>query len=79
VRLLAHRMIGAHLHDVRGIRDHRAPGNGDLDWSYIAGVLPPSAHRTLEIDQHEPERSLGEALGFLSECGVLAFGAERTR
>lgn len=69
--LLAPRLIGVHLHDVRGIRDHRAPGNGDVDWRSIADVLPPGAWRTLEIDQHEPEPLLSEALRYLVRHGVL--------
>jgi sugar phosphate isomerase/epimerase len=68
---LAHRLVGAHLHDVRGVLDHRAPGTGDVDWGYIAVALPPAAIRTLEIDQREPEPLLSEALRFLREQGVL--------
>ncbi len=69
--LLAPRLVGAHLHDVRGITDHRAPGNGDVDWRYVAAALPPEAARTLEIDQHEPEPLLVESLRFLAARGVL--------
>src|SRR5206468_2744054 len=28
----ADRCVGAHVHDVRGIGDHRAPGDGDVSW-----------------------------------------------
>jgi len=69
--MLAGRLVGAHLHDVRGIRDHRAPGSGDVDWSYIAASLPPTAARTLEIDQHEPQESLATAISFLRQRGVV--------
>lgn len=72
VRLLTPRLIGTHLHDVRGILDHRAPGNGDVEWSYIAAALRPETHRTLEIDQREPESLLSTALTFLAERGILA-------
>ena len=70
--LVAPRMIGTHLHDVRGITDHRAPGNGDVDWSYIAAAVPPHAARTFEIDQHEPVNLLAAAISFLARQGVLA-------
>ncbi|MER3421530.1 MAG: hypothetical protein C4290_13845 [Chloroflexota bacterium] len=69
---LAPRLVGAHLHDVRGITDHRAPGTGDVDWRYVAAALPPDAARTLEIDQREPEPLLAEALRVLRAHGVLA-------
>jgi sugar phosphate isomerase/epimerase len=68
---LTPRLIGAHLHDVRGITDHRAPGNGDVDWSYIAAALSPTTHRTLEIDQREPEPLLAGALAYLRARDVL--------
>lgn len=71
VSMLSARMIGCHLHDVRGILDHRAPGNGDVDWSYIAAGIPARAARTCEIDQREPEQSLAAAIAFLEERGVL--------
>jgi sugar phosphate isomerase/epimerase len=69
---LRQRLLGVHLHDVRGILDHRAPGNGDVDWSYIAAATPASAARTFEIDQREPEASLASAIGLLRERGVLS-------
>jgi sugar phosphate isomerase/epimerase len=68
--LLGHRLIGAHLHDVRDLRDHRAPGNGTLDWSLIRADLPPTAARTCEIDQHEPEPSLASAVHLLRALGI---------
>jgi len=68
--LLAGRTIGAHLHDVDGLSDHRAPGNGDVDWSYIAAGLPKSALRVLEIDQRQPDDKVAAAIGFLREKGV---------
>jgi sugar phosphate isomerase/epimerase len=64
------RIIGAHLHDVRGILDHRGPSNGTLDWAMIAANLPPNAVRVLEIDQHEPEESVAGAIAFLRERGI---------
>jgi sugar phosphate isomerase/epimerase len=69
--LLGDRLIGAHLHDVRDLRDHRSPGNGTLDWTMIRAALPPSAARTCEIDQHEPESSLATAVHLLRSNGII--------
>ena len=66
------RTIGAHLHDVDGIGDHRAPGNGDVEWDYIARGLPATALRVFEINQHEPDADLARAIPFLRERGVVA-------
>jgi sugar phosphate isomerase/epimerase len=65
------RIIGSHLHDVNGIVDHRAPGNGTLDWELVRSNLPPEALRVLEIDQHEPDESVAAAGGFLQERGIV--------
>ncbi len=70
---LTPRTIGAHLHDVAGILDHRAPGNGTLDWSYVAAALPADALRVLEINQDEPDELVAAtAVDFLRGQGVLA-------
>jgi sugar phosphate isomerase/epimerase len=62
---LTTRTIGTHLHDVDGIADHRAPGNGDVDWSYIAAGLPKTALRVFEIDQRQPDHLVAAARDFL--------------
>ncbi len=69
---LTSRTIGSHLHDVDGILDHRAPGNGDVDWSYIAAGLPPDALRVFEIDQRQPDEAVAASIAFLRERGVVA-------
>jgi sugar phosphate isomerase/epimerase len=66
------RTIGSHLHDVDGIGDHRAPGRGDVDWSYIAAGLPPTAVRVFEINQHQPDEAVAGAIAFLRQRGVVA-------
>jgi sugar phosphate isomerase/epimerase len=68
---LTPRMLGCHLHDVDGILDHRAPGNGTLDWSYVAAALNPAALRVLEINQNEPDDLAGGAIAFLRAQGVI--------
>lgn len=69
---LGPRTLGTHLHDVDGIGDHRAPGNGDVDWSYIARGLPATALRVFEIDQRQPDDAVARAIPFLRERGVVA-------
>jgi sugar phosphate isomerase/epimerase len=64
-------IIGTHLHDVRGILDHRGPGNGTLDWEMVAAHLPAGAVRTLEIDQHEPDELVARASAFLRKRGIV--------
>lgn len=66
------RCLGAHLHDVDGIGDHRAPGHGDVAWDYIAAGLPAGALRVFEINQSQPAEAVAGAIGFLRSRGVIA-------
>jgi len=68
---LGDRCLGAHLHDVVGLKDHQAPGQGDADWKYIARHLPPTALRVCEINQHTPEEQVAAAIPYLREQGIL--------
>lgn len=72
---LGGRLIGCHLHDMQGIIDHRAPGLGDVQWDYIARGVAPAPIRTLEINQHQPEPALAEALALLRREGVIPGGS----
>ena len=69
---LTDRTIGTHLHDVDGLLDHRAPGNGDVDWRYIAAGLPETALRVFEIDQGQPDEKVAGAPAFLRKLGVVS-------
>lgn len=64
------RCIGAHLHDVDGIGDHRAPGDGDVSWDYIAGGVGSLESYTLEINQHQPDDRVRAARSFLAGVGL---------
>lgn len=59
------RLVGAHVHDVEGLKDHRAPGQGDVDWDAYAPLLRTLDSLTLEIDQHEPDALVRGARAFL--------------
>jgi len=65
------RCLGAHVHDVDGLADHRAPGHGTADWAHYAAKLPASAPRIFEINQKTPEEQVAAAIPFLRENGVL--------
>ncbi len=67
---LGERLAGAHVHDVRGVLDHRAPGTGDLDWAMVAAGLGPLDACTLEIDQREPDEAVRAARPFLASVGL---------
>src|SRR5690606_2740371 len=73
--LLGSRLVALHLHDVRGLTDHRAPGHGDVDFRWLAERIRaanPMALRTFEVDQHESDDDLAAGLRLLVETGVVA-------
>lgn len=69
--LLGERVVGMHLHDVRRLTDHRAPGNGDVDYAWLAARIPATAARTFEIDQHESDDDVSRGLAVLRAAGVV--------
>jgi sugar phosphate isomerase/epimerase len=66
------RLVGMHIHDTRGPRDHRAPGQGDTDFGMLAGYLKESTIRTLELHPSVTASEITHALDVLSD--LPAFG-----
>jgi len=65
------RMIGVHLHDVRGICDHHAPGKGDMNWEMLGRNLPAGIVRVCEIGEWNDEAQLRGAVAFLQGKGII--------
>jgi sugar phosphate isomerase/epimerase len=61
--------VGAHVHDVAGITDHRAPGAGDVDLRAHARALAHLESITLEINQHQPEEAVRMTVPLLKTLG----------
>ena len=67
---LGDRLVGAHVHDVRGVLDHRAPGTAQLNWEMVAEGLRSLDAITLEIDQRETDEAVRGAPAFLRSVGL---------
>lgn len=65
------RMVGVHLHDVKGILDHQIPGKGDVDFAWLAPFLPAHAQRTLEISNSVCFEEFLPALNLLEDSGCI--------
>jgi HAD superfamily hydrolase (TIGR01549 family) len=65
------RMIGVHIHDVRGITDHLAPGQGSVNYGTIAPYLPESCLKTLEIGPQTTIEEIAKGLELLTAAGMI--------
>jgi len=65
------RMVGIHLHDIRGISDHHAPGNGNMKWEMIAKYLPQGIVKVCEIGEWNDEEQMQGVVKFLQKKGIL--------
>jgi sugar phosphate isomerase/epimerase len=72
LRRHAGRMVGMHVHDTRGARDHMAPGQGDTDFSMLVRYLRPETIKTLELHRVVTAEEINKALDLLEPLG--AFG-----
>ena len=58
-------MIGMHLHDVRGLRDHRAPLTGDFDFSRLKKYMPADLTKVVEVHSFATAEEIRRGLSFL--------------
>jgi sugar phosphate isomerase/epimerase len=65
------RIVGIHLHDIRGISDHQAPGKGNMNWEMVARYLPPGIVKVCEIGEWNDEEQVQGVVKFLQKKGIL--------
>ena len=65
------RMVGIHLHDIRGISDHHAPGKGNMNWEMIAKYLSRGVVKVCEIGEWNDEDRMRGVVKFLQKKGIL--------
>ncbi len=66
-----HLLVGFHLHDCLGIDDHRAPGDGDVDWSLLLPYFGPNVVKVMEIHPKVSPTEAEQGVAFLKKIGVL--------
>lgn len=71
LKRFGHRIIGVHLHDVKGITDHQTPGLGDVDFDMVARYLPEFAYRTLEVGPQASMDELTSGMELLVNKGIV--------
>ncbi|MDY6951784.1 MAG: sugar phosphate isomerase/epimerase [Thermodesulfobacteriota bacterium] len=59
------KMIGCHIHDVRGLEDHLSPGQGDMDFRQLAPRLKSASIKILEIHSKVEKGDLLKGLALI--------------
>jgi HAD superfamily hydrolase (TIGR01549 family) len=67
----ADRIVEVHLHDVKGIDDHFAPGLGEVDFDRIAASLPGDTLRTCEVRPQNTPEQVVEGMNYLVRHGCV--------
>ncbi len=70
LRRYGDRMLGMHIHDTRGSRDHQAPGQGDTDFAMLARYLQRDTIKTLELHASATADQIRQAVELLRQVGV---------
>lgn len=55
------RIAGFHLHDVRGMRDHYAPGEGELDYTGFLKYMRPDTIKIIEAHPYSRDAAVRKA------------------
>jgi sugar phosphate isomerase/epimerase len=71
-RRYAGRILGVHLHDIQGLKDHFAAGLGEMNWAVPAAYLPDHVIRVCEFRSFNTPEQLSGALQFLVGAGCVA-------
>ncbi len=71
LKAFASRMVGVHLHDIMGLRDHLVAGTGEMNWPMIASHLPVQAIRICEFDWPYSEEEIVAGVEYLRQVGCL--------
>jgi len=64
------KMIGIHLHDVRGLEDHFSPGHGEIDFEEIKPFMESSLTRIMEVHSKVERKELQEGIQFIKTGGM---------
>jgi sugar phosphate isomerase/epimerase len=67
LRRFVGRMIGIHLHDIVGLKDHLVTGLGQVDWDMVASYLPANVLRTFEFQPFNSPQEVAAGLKWLTD------------
>ncbi len=76
---LGHRLVGFHLHDCLGLRDHLIPGRGRVDFATVVSYLRTDTIPACEFDYGEEVADIRAGLDYLRAVGFERVGRGGTK
>lgn len=62
-------LLGFHIHDAKGARDHWPPGEGEIDFAALVAYLRSEHLRVLEVAGHHPAHHVARSREYLKARG----------
>lgn len=62
-------LLGFHIHDAQGTRDHLPPGEGEIDFAALVRYLRPEHLRVLEVASRHPAHQVARSREYLKARG----------
>lgn len=63
-------LTGFHIHDINGLKDHKAPGQGNLDFALIARYQKSHMLKILEVHQPATAEHIRDGVRLLRQAGI---------
>ncbi len=73
---LGNRLVGFHLHDCLGLRDHLIPGRGRVDFAMVVSYLRTNTRPACEFDYGEEVADIRAGLAYLRAIGFEMGGIQ---
>lgn len=65
------RMIGIHLHDLKGFKDHLAPGSGEIDFSFLTKYMHSTVIKVVEAHRCSTGKEVKMSIDYLGKLGII--------
>jgi len=68
LQMFSDRMVGIHIHDAIGVRDHRVPLTGEFDFKKLKPYLSKGTIRVVEAFVNAPEEKVLQGMEYIRQC-----------
>ncbi len=69
-QMRSNHLIGIHLHDVKGFKDHLAPGTGEIDFSFLTKYMHSTVIKVVEAHRCSTSEEVKASINYLKKVGI---------